>query len=175
MNWIYNSADPLLVTLASCLGVFISIIIATRLIGLRSFANFSAYDFVLTLAIGSIAASVLTTAITLTHGSVAIFGLMLLTYIFSILQRRSGFFDSLVSNKPLLLMDASEILYDNLKKARIQEKQLITKLREANVYNFDQVLAVVLETTGDITVLHKSSASKDLHLDEEILRDVSRK
>lgn len=175
MDWIYSSSDPLVVTLACCLGVFISIIIATRLIGLRSFSNFSAYDFVLTLAIGSIAASVLTTSISLTHGFVAIFGLMLLTYLFSILQRRFSIFDGLVSNKPLLLMDASEILYDNLKKARVQEKQLITKLREANVYNLDQVLAVILETTGDITVLHKSSASKDLPLDEKILQDVSRK
>lgn len=62
-------------------------------------------------------------------------------------------------------MNGSEILHKNLKYARIDKAQLIAKLREANVLDFNQVEAVVLESTGDISVLHKSSPEMKLHKD----------
>jgi uncharacterized membrane protein YcaP (DUF421 family) len=150
------------------------IIIITRLIGLRSFAKFTVYDFAITVAIGSIISSTLTSSTSVAHGFVAIAGLLVLTYIFSALQRKSGSLNSLISNKPLLLMQGPEILHANLRTARIHENQLIAKLREANVLNFNQVIAVVLETTGDISVLHRST-TKDDEFEERILQGVSDK
>lgn len=50
------------------------------------------------------------------------------------------------------LMDGNTILYENLKHARVEENQLISKLREANVLNYNQVFAVVLESTNDISL-----------------------
>ena len=46
------------------------------------------------------------------------------------------------------------ILHENLIKTNVGEDALIAKLRNANVINFSEVLAVVLETTGDMSVLH---------------------
>ncbi len=165
MKWIYSVNDPLLQTLLGSILIFIAIILLTRIIGLRSFAKFTAYDFSFTIAIGSIISSILTSSTSIIHGSVAIGSLLLLTFIFSILQRKIPLIDALISNKPLLLMDKNKILYKNLKKARIQESQLIAKLREANVLNFNQVEAVVLEVTGDISVLHKTNDDISLHQD----------
>ncbi|GLR18435.1 DUF421 domain-containing protein [Portibacter lacus] len=174
MNWIYSTDDPLLQTLIGCFYIFIVIIILTRIIGLRSFAKFTAYDFAFTIAIGSIISSTLTSSTSLVHGSIAIAGLLLITYFFSFLQRKSPALSSLISNAPLLLMDGNDILYDNLKFARIEKEQLIAKLREANVLNYDQVYAVVLESTGDISVLHSSYDKKDENFDEELLSGVRR-
>ena len=173
MEWIYSTSDPLLQTLAGCILIFITIIVLTRIIGLRSFAKFTAYDFAFTVAIGSIISSTLTSSTTLAHGSVAIGGLLLLTYLFSTLQKKSDTVNSLISNKPLLLMDGTEILEDNLKSGRIHKEQLIAKLREANVLNYDQVQAVVLESTGDISVLHKGNS--DEHFEERMLEGVRMK
>jgi len=72
----------------------------------------------------------------------------------------------------LLLMDGAEIIHQNLKSARVHEDQLIAKLREANVYNFNQVIAVVLETTGDISVLHRSNCQED-EFEKRLLQGVS--
>jgi len=41
------------------------------------------------------------------------------------------------------------------------------KLREANVFNYHEVEAVVLETTGDVSVLHGGS-----NFDNDLLADV---
>lgn len=175
MKWIYSVNDPLIETLAGSLILFIVIIVITRIIGLRSFAKFTAYDFAFTIAIGSIISSTLTSSTSLTHGAVAIASLLVLTYIFSFLQKKFSFISSIISNKPLLLMKGKIILYDNLKHARIEKSQLIAKLREANVLGFNQIEAVVLESTGDISVLHKSSSSDNTSLDNVLLEDVREK
>lgn len=171
MEWIYSTSDPILQTLVGCFLLFIIIIFLTRIIGLRSFAKFTAYDFAFTIAIGSIISSTLTSSTSIAHGFTAIAGLLILTYIFSVLQRKIKPLNKLISNAPLLLMDGNTILEDNLKHARIEKKQLIAKLREANVLNYNQVVAVVLESTGAISVLHKTENS-DEKINKELLLGV---
>lgn len=175
MDWLYKPDDPLIETLIGSLLVFVAIIILTRIIGLRSFAKFTAYDFAFTVAIGSIISSTLTSSTSIVYGSVAIASLLILTYVFSYLQRKFSWLSSLISNKPLLLMKGNTILEENLKHARIEKTQLLAKLREANVLNYDQVCAVVLEATGDISVLHKSSDSDEEKLNETLLEGVREK
>ncbi|MBR9846975.1 MAG: DUF421 domain-containing protein [Algicola sp.] len=172
MEWIYDISDPLWETLVGSLLIFIVIVVVTRIIGLRSFAKFTAYDFAFTVAIGSIISSTLTSSTSIAQGSVAIASLLLLTYIFSSLQKSFKSLSSIISNKPLLLMDGSEILDENLNYARIEKTQLIAKLREANVIDFSQVRAVVLESTGDISVLHTSDEKAELN--HELLKGVRR-
>mgnify|MGYP006272348511 FL=1 len=172
MNWIYSATDPLLQTLAGSLIIFLLIILITRIIGLRSFAKFTVYDFAITVAIGSIISSILTSSTTIAHGFIAIAALLTLTYLFSALQRKFSSLYSAITNKPVVLMEGRDIKQANLKSARIHEDQLIAKLREANVLNFDQVIAVVLETTGDISVLHRSSTEED-EFEERLLQGVS--
>ena len=175
MEWIYEPNDPLLQTLLSCLIIFFIIIALTRLIGLRSFAKFSAYDFAFTVAIGSIISSTLTSTTTIVHGSVAIFGLLITAGIISHFQKQSPKLSQVIANAPLLLMEGNDILEENMKYARIEKKQLIAKLREANVLNFDQVQAVILESTGDISVLHANSADALADFDQRMLEGVRRK
>lgn len=175
MDWIYSNDDPLFQTLIGCAIIFVVIIVLTRIIGLRAFAKFTAYDFAFTVAIGSIISSTLTSNTSLAHGSIAIAGLLLITFSFSYLQRKFSFLNKIISNAPLLLMDGNTILHENLKFSRIEEEQLISKLREANVLNFDQVLAVVLEPTGDISVLHASDSEKNVRFDKKLLLGVRKK
>jgi uncharacterized membrane protein YcaP (DUF421 family) len=175
MDWIYSTNDPLLQTLVGCLIIFVVVIILTRIVGLRAFAKFTAYDFAFTVAIGSIISSTLTSSTSLAHGSTAIAGLLLIMFLFSYLQRKSKSLSNAISNAPLLLMDGHTILHENLKFARIQEEQVIAKLREANVLNYDQVFAVILESTGDISVLHSANADKNERFDKKLLSGVRTK
>jgi len=147
------------------------IIFITQIIGLRSCAKFTVYDFANTVAIGSIISSTLTSSTSVAQGFTAIAGFLTLTYLFSALQRKFKALYSVISNKPLLLMDGADIIHSNLQTARIHEGQLIAKLREANVFNFSQVIAVVMETTGDISVLHRSNREND-EFEDRILQGV---
>ncbi len=170
-DFIFSPDDPLWETLVSTIIVFILIIAITRIVGLRSFAKFSVFDFAFTVAVGSIVASILTSTTSIAQGAIAIGGLLSITVTVAYLQKKSEGFDELISNKPLLLMQGDFVIEENLEASRVSKDQLMAKLREANVIQLSQVKAVVLETTGDISVLHSSDEEK-LFLDEEIMRNV---
>jgi uncharacterized membrane protein YcaP (DUF421 family) len=62
-------------------------------------------------------------------------------------------------------MAGSDILRDNLRAAQMTEGDLYAKLREANVTQLEQVRAVVMESTGDVSVLHADEGDPDLDAD----------
>lgn len=51
-------------------------------------------------------------------------------------------------------------MHDALRKTCVSEEDLIAKLWEANACHFSEVRAVVLETTGDVSVLHGDDLDK---------------
>jgi uncharacterized membrane protein YcaP (DUF421 family) len=59
-----------------------------------------------------------------------------------------------------------------LKKARVTEADLRSKLREANVLELSQVRAVIFECTGDIAVLH--TKDEDVEVEDWLLKGVDR-
>lgn len=73
----------------------------------------------------------------------------------------------LVDNEPVLLMDGRDMLEHVMRREGVTRRDLLSKLREANVLRLEEVRAVVLESTGDISVLH----TRDDTVMEEVLLD----
>ncbi|AGP78929.1 hypothetical protein I633_15860 [Alteromonas mediterranea 615] len=69
---------------------------------------------------------------------------------------------AIMQNTPVILMRNGEIIDGALEKTRVARSDLLAKLREANVLDLNEVRAVVLETTGDISVLHGEHCSEAL-------------
>ncbi|MGB7785233.1 MAG: YetF domain-containing protein [Salinimicrobium sp.] len=153
-KWFSTSLDSLAAIGLTAAGIYVTLIIFTRVAGKRSFSKMSSFDFAMTVAIGSIiATTVLTRSISLLQGIAGLAAIYLLQMAAAVL-RRFSFFRNAVDNAPLLLMDGPNILEENLKKGNVTKGDLLSKLRESNVLRLDQVKAVVFETTGDISVLH---------------------
>ena len=169
-NWIYATLPLLAKVLITVLAIFSLIILITRISGLRTFSKMSNIDFASTIAIGSILATVVMhTDQSIVKGAVALAGIVTFQSIFSFVARKSKKMGKLLSNEPMLLMYYGKILEDNLARANVSEEELIAKLREANTVHFEDVLAVVLETTGNMSVVHTSD---DKQLSPEILKGV---
>ena len=83
-------------------------------------------------------------------------------YLVAFLRQRSTTLDELVQNRPVILMKNGVILHDALKETRVRKEDLIAKLREANALDLSRVQAVILETTGDISVLHGAACDEML-------------
>ncbi|HDZ13815.1 MAG TPA: DUF421 domain-containing protein [Pricia sp.] len=153
----------------TALGIYISVILLTRIFGKRSFSKMSSFDFAMTVAIGSIIASTLLSAtVSMIEGIIGL-TIVYVLQISAALFRRIDWVQNLMDNSPLLLMEGNEILEDNLRKARVTKSDLRSKLREANVTRLDQVKSVIFETTGDISVLHKED---NLPVEPWLLEDV---
>lgn len=169
-KWFIDSYASLLGVAVSCIVIYAAVILFTRIFGKRSFSKMSSFDFAMTVAVGSIiATTILSSSVSIINGVVG----LLMVYVLQLAaayMRRYKFFRETIDNTPLLLMDGADILYDNLKKARVTEGDLRSKLREANVFQLSQVKAVVFETTGDISVLHSSDMNQPV--EDWILQDV---
>jgi uncharacterized membrane protein YcaP (DUF421 family) len=153
--WITTTLPASLMVVLKAVGVYAALIGLTRLVGLRSFSKMSSYDFAITVAFGSVLAStVLSGEPPLLQSIIALAALFAIQYVVSLLRTHSGTVAAAVDNGPMLIMVGPDILHDNLRAVRMTEDDLYAKLREANVTRWDQVRAVVMESTGDVSVLH---------------------
>jgi len=169
-NWFYATPPVIVKMLLTCAFIFISIVTIARVAGLRTFAKMSSVDFASTIAIGSILAStIMNNQQSLLKGALAMAAITLLQILFAWLKKKSPGFSKIAVNTPMLLMKGGEIYYDNLKAANLDESELTAKLREANVLHLSEVHAVVLETTGDISVLH---GKENKRIDDMLLKNV---
>lgn len=170
-SWINTSMSSVLMVLISTAGIYFALILFTRLAGVRSFSKLSSFDFAITVAIGSlIASSILADSPSLLLAITALLALFVIQIIVAKLRRSSAFVRTLVNNKAILLMKGERILEENMNKAKVSRSDLLAKLREANVSNFSKIQAVVMESTGDISVLHHED--EDFELDIRLLEDL---
>lgn len=172
LNWEYfiKGLDLLPESVIATVGCYIAVLIYTRIFGLKSFSKMTGFDFLTTLTIGGLLAMTISTAKPAPIlGALTIGLLYLLNYVLTILRYKSNTLAQAIDNSPILLMRDGEVLHDNLQKTKISENELRGKLREANALRLSEVKAVILETTGDVSVLH---SSEDIDIDDYILEGV---
>jgi uncharacterized membrane protein YcaP (DUF421 family) len=131
-----------------------AVILFTRLNGLRSFSKMSSFDFAMTVALGSIlATTIVDRSLDLRIGLASLAAIYLVQAVISMLRVWVRPVRETVDNTPLLLLRDGEILSENLRQGRVTEEDLFARLRMADAPHLDEVAAVVLETTGDISVI----------------------
>jgi len=151
--------------------MYLVVIVATRLNGLRSLAELSAFDLVMTISIGSIVSTTaLSPSVSLADGIAAVAVLFLGQSSISILRRRSRM-QHLVDNQPVVLMVGSVVLDDHLAEARMTRGDLFGKLRERGVRDLADVAVVVLERTGGVSVIERGPED-GVAVGPELLTDV---
>ncbi|AZL14884.1 DUF421 domain-containing protein [Brevibacterium aurantiacum] len=148
--------QALVVVAISTVGIYLALILFSRIAGLRSFSQMTNFDMAATVAIGSIlATTALSSSTPLLAGVVGLAVLFAIQWVLATLRRyrRPG---RLVDNSPLVLMSGSDVLSEHLTIAQMTRSDLRSKLRLAGVTRYDQVGAVILEVTGDVSVLLKA-------------------
>ncbi len=140
------------------------IVLLVRIVGLRSFSKMTNYDFVMTLATGSLLAngSQASDWTSFTQSMLAIATLFAVQVALSRARMMSPGFENLLENQPTLLMRDGEFLDDALASCRMTRSDLAEKLRMASVTDYTQVRAVILETTGDVSVIQGATLQTDI-------------
>lgn len=144
------------------------VIVSVRIVGLRSFSKMTAFDFVITVAIGSLLAGAAAADQwpVFIQNTGAIFVILVFQIGLAMLRKQSGTARALIENDPILLVRDGVWCKEAMRKSRVSRSDIWAKLREANVCDLKDLRAVVLESTGDISVLHADA------LDEIVLRNV---
>jgi uncharacterized membrane protein YcaP (DUF421 family) len=160
-EWLSTSVTELWMILVSSLVIYGAVILVVRLNGLRTFSKMSSFDFAVTVAIGSLIASVAATSTSLTNGVVALVAIVAFQRVLAMARRRTDV-ETVVDNRPILLMAGEQMITEHMGESRITPADLRAKLRAANVTEWSQIRAVVLETTGDVSVVTGDSLDPSL-------------
>lgn len=162
-SWLLSNPVNLIWVVVCTVIVYAAVVLSARLSGVRSFAQMSAFDILVTIALGSmIATVVLSKNPPVLQGILGIATLYALQLIISQLRSRFRVAEVLADNRPILLMGpGGEIKDANLRVARVTKDDLRSHLRQANVSDPSQVWAMVMEGTGKINVLHGAQHYSD--------------
>lgn len=143
------------------LGGYAWVIVLTRVFGVRSLAKMTSFDFAATVAVGSALASTALGTIPLAGGLLALAILFCMQYVLGLARRRS-LARGVLDNQPVLLMRHGRVLESGMKDTRLSRSELMSQLRIAGIRQLDEVGAVVMETTGEISVLRAGDLSDEL-------------
>lgn len=133
---------------------YLGLIVLLRASGKRTLAKLNAFDLIVTVALGSTLASIITSkSIPLIEGLTALLVLILLQYVVAWLSVRSERVSQLVKSEPTLLLRDGRFLPEALKKQRVTSDEVLAALRSSGVDNPNGAAAVILETDGSLSVI----------------------
>ena len=160
--------NPFLETIITGTIAYIAVILMLRISGKRTLAKWNSFDFVVTIAFGSVLASILlTTKDKFGQGIVAFALLVIFQYVITWISVRSSIIQKLIKSEPSLLLYRGEMQRDVMKKERIAEGEILAALRTSGVSAVEDADAVILETDGSFSVIKdidnsSGSALKDV-------------
>ena len=135
---------------------YVVLIALLRISGKRTLSKWNAFDFIVTIAFGSILGMILLAEDTgLIQGIVGFGLLVLLQLAVSWLSVNSKQMQALIKAKPTLLLYQGNLIPETLKKERITEEDVLAAIRERGISAIENVEAVVLETNGNFSVIER--------------------
>lgn len=139
-------------------GVFyLVMVVALRIAGQRALAKMSAYDMIVTVALGSLVANIATsTEVTVADGVAVIVTFLVLQGITSWLQARSKHVHHAVRQRPQVMVWNGHFLDDELRKASVTQDEVRAAIRRTGMLSISQVQCVVLENDGEWSVIGRS-------------------
>lgn len=156
-SMIFSDLSEILRIVLIGLAAYVYLIVLLRLTGKRTLSKLNAFDFVITVALGSTVATILLSAdVSLAEGMAALALLVLAQFALTWVSVRSPFFRMLIRARPVLLFYEGEFLEEQMKSSRISRGEVLEALRDQGAGRLDEVGAVVLETTGTLSVIKRS-------------------
>lgn len=130
------------------------LVLVLRLSGKRTLSQLNAFDFVVTVALGSTLATILLSKdVALVEGVAALALLAGLQYLVAIVSSRWPVTRVAITSRPTLLLFEGRVRSDALRRHRLTVSELRQALRMQGVGDVAQVKAVVLETNGTMSII----------------------
>ena len=133
---------------------YAALVVFLRVSGKRTLAKLNAFDFVVTIAIGSTLASVLTSkSLPLADGVFALALLVALQFAVAWLTVHARWFERLVKSGPAAVFRQREFDDAAMARERLSRDEVLMAIRRSGFHDLDRVFLVVLETDGSLNVM----------------------
>ncbi len=147
----------LLKIVASTFASLASLFILTKLMGNREMSQLSMFDYISSIALGSIAGemAVMSTD-SIIEPLIAMLIYALFTLLISYTTCKSIILRRFFEGQVILLYQNGQVFEKNLLKAKMDIDELLSVCRISGYYDLEEIHTVYLETNGKISVLPKS-------------------
>lgn len=144
--------------LISSLVSLCSLFILTKIMGNREMAQLSMFDYISSIAIGSIAGEMAAMSTdNLIEPLLSMTILSLCTISINYLTCKSIILRRFFQGQPLLLYQNGQIFEKNLLSAKLDIGELLAECRVNGYYNIEDIHTIFLESNGKISILPKAS------------------
>jgi uncharacterized membrane protein YcaP (DUF421 family) len=138
---------------------YAALVVWLRASGKRTLSKWNAFDFVVTIALGSTLATVLLSKeVALAEGALAFALLVSLQFLITWLAVRSRAVRRLAKGEPTMLLERGRFIQAALRAERVTESEIRAAVRSAGIASLEEVEAVVLETDGSFSVLRRGQS-----------------
>ncbi len=150
----FDSWQGVLRTLLIGMISYVMLVILLRISGKRTLSKLNAFDFIVTVALGSTLATVLLSKqVPLLEGALGMGLLIAMQYIVTWFSVRMAWLRQLVREEPSLLVEHGVMRDSTLREQRVTRGEVLAAVRAAGMGRIEDVAAVVLETDGSLSVI----------------------
>jgi uncharacterized membrane protein YcaP (DUF421 family) len=158
----YRGTEPIARILVVGTLAYFSLLILLRLSGKRTLAQMTAFDFVITIALGSTLGRLITAEEVSIVESITAFAVLIgLQRFISWSVLRFPALEQWVTANPTLLFYQGQFLTNAMREQRVTEMQLLGVVRQNQISSLQDVEAIIMETAGTIAVIRKVEAPTD--------------
>ncbi|MGJ8573158.1 MAG: DUF421 domain-containing protein [Hoeflea sp.] len=130
-----------------------ALVVMLRTSGKRTLSKFNAFDFIITICLGSMLSSIIITkSVPLIEGVVALALLITLQFGITWLSVRWKPFENLIKSEPRLLVHRGVYQDRAMRRERVTREEIISALHGNGKTDLSAVTSVVLETDGSLNV-----------------------
>ncbi|MCL6611507.1 MAG: DUF421 domain-containing protein [Peptococcaceae bacterium] len=138
--------------------IYFVVLVVVRLMGKREIGQLSPFDFVVAIIVAEIAAIPMQSpSVPLWHSMVPLAVLALLEIGLSFSALHSRKLRAFLDGRPQVVIEGGRILKEEMRRARYNLDDLLAQLREKGYPRPEDVEVAVLETSGRLSVVPKSS------------------
>lgn len=143
--------------------MYLLVLLIFRLMGKREIGELSLLDLIVFIMIAEMAVIAIESPKSkLTEAILPMLILMLIQIGFSQLSLRSRWFRVLIDGKPSIIIYNGKIDERVMRKQRYNFDDLLSQLREKDIFNINEVEFAILESSGKLSVMKKQSPSDKL-------------
>ena len=151
-----QNIGPLVKVVVAAPLVYLLVILFVRIAGKRSTSQMNNFDWIVTVALGSMTGStIILEDVSVARGVLAIGMLLGLQMILTIWVRRSRLVAGAVEASPTILYSSAGYHDDQMRKERVSRSEVLAAVRDQGLSEMSQVAYVILENDASFSVLEK--------------------
>lgn len=154
--WFDSWSDILRILLVGSAS-YVTLVVVLRVTGKRTLAQLNAFDFIVTVALGSTLATILLSQTVSWSEGLAALGLLVgLQFLVAWVSSRRESLRSVLTATPAVLLRDGSIQHEALRANRLTESAVRQAVRQSGAGDLADIAVVILETNGNFSVVPTS-------------------